>query len=478
MSDMDRYARPVRILQFGEGNFLRAFVDWMLDIANEKGVIDSSVAVVSPRFKENSTIKSMQSQDCMYHVWLEGIEEGRPKSEKRLVKCVTDAFSPAVDFQRYKDYILSPSLRFVISNTTEAGIRYENDDIFAEIPATFPGKITSLLYRRFKHFNGDRTKGLVFLCCELIENNGSTLREYVLRHAEAAHLDPEFSEWVKGSCIFCNTLVDRIVSGFPSDAADEVRNELGSDDKLVVKGELFHLWAIGCEEYAEVRKELPLDKAGLNVLFMPDIKAFREKKVRILNGSHTGVVAIGLLSGCDTVLDAFENHDINRFVNSMVEREVLPVIDGDRSELRDFSKSILERFYNPFMRHMLKSIALNSLSKWEARNFPTVRDFWNKKGRMADFELFTFAALMALYSPVSDFTAEDDAGHMDIIRSIWADGGGYGEIIRKITESGIFTENFEKIVPGFSQRAGEYLEAIMTEGIEKSLKRFLNTCDK
>lgn len=162
----------------------------------------------------------------------------------------------------------------------------------------------------------------------------------------------------------------------------------------------------------------------------------------------------------------------------MVEREVLPVIDGDRSELRDFSKSILERFYNPFMRHMLKSIALNSLSKWEARNFPTVRDFWNKKGRMADFELFTFAALMALYSPVSDFTAEDDAGHMDIIRSIWADGGGYGEIIRKITESGIFTENFEKIVPGFSQRAGEYLEAIMTEGIEKSLKRFLNTCDK
>lgn len=312
---MDRYARPVRILQFGEGNFLRAFVDWMLDIANEKGVIDSSVAVVSPRFKENSTIKSMQSQDCMYHVWLEGIEEGRPKSEKRLVKCVTDAFSPAVDFQRYKDYILSPSLRFVISNTTEAGIRYENDDIFAEIPATFPGKITSLLYRRFKHFNGDRTKGLVFLCCELIENNGSTLREYVLRHAEAAHLDPEFSEWVKGSCIFCNTLVDRIVSGFPSDAADEVRNELGSDDKLVVKGELFHLWAIGCEEYAEVRKELPLDKAGLNVLFMPDIKAFREKKVRILNGSHTGVVAIGLLSGCDTVLDAFENHDINRFIS-------------------------------------------------------------------------------------------------------------------------------------------------------------------
>jgi len=450
----------------------------MIDIANEKAVTDTSIAVVSPRFRENSTIKNLKSQDCLYHVWLEGIEAGKPKSEKRLIRCITDAFSPVVDFKRYEDYILAPELRFVISNTTEAGIRYDDDDVLADVPVTFPGKITSLLYRRFRHFNGDRAKGLIFLCCELIEDNGSTLREYVLRHAEALQLEPEFSEWIKSSCIFCNTLVDRIVSGFPSDTIDEIRDELAFDDKLVVKGELFHVWAIGCAEYEKVRNELPLDKAGLNVLFMPDIKSFREKKVRILNGSHTGMVAIGLLSGCDTVLDAFENTDINRFIRIMTEREVLPVIYGDIEELRSFSKDILERLYNPYMRHMLKSIALNSLSKWEARNFPTVRDFWNKKGLTADFELFTFAALMALYSPSSDFIAEDNIEHLDIIWRIWADGGDYGDIIRKITEGGIFTVNFEEVVPGFSQKVGEYLESIMTEGIEKSLMLFLNNRDK
>ncbi|HRF68862.1 MAG TPA: tagaturonate reductase [Muribaculum sp.] len=475
MSYIKKSVRPVRVLQFGEGNFIRGFVDWMFDIANEKGLTDTSVAVVSPRFKENSTIKNMQSQDCIYHVWLEGIEKGRPKSEKRLVKCVTDAFSPAVDFKRYERYILSPELRFVVSNTTEAGIRYEDDDILSETPVTFPGKITSLLYRRFRHFNGDKTKGLIFLCCELIENNGSALREYVLRHAAATHLEPEFSEWIKDSCIFCNTLVDRIVSGFPHDTIDEVRDELGFDDRLVVKGELFHIWAIGCEKYAEVQKELPLDKAGLNVLFMPDIKSFREKKVRILNGSHTGMAPIALLSGCDTVLDAFETPDINRFINDMTEREVLSVMDGDISELRSFSRDILERFHNPFMRHMLKSIALNSLSKWETRNFPTVRDFYNKKGLIADFEIFTFAALMALYSPYSGFIAEDDAANIDVIQGIWADGGDYIDIVRKITGSGIFTDNFEEAVPGFSQRAGEYLRSIMTDGMDRSLTLFLNT---
>ena len=229
------------------------------------------------------------------------------------------------------------------------------------------------------------------------------------------------------------------------------------------------------QKYAEVQKELPLDKAGLNVLFMPDIKSFREKKVRILNGSHTGMAPIALLSGCDTVLDAFETPDINRFINDMTEREVLSVMDGDISELRSFSRDILERFHNPFMRHMLKSIALNSLSKWETRNFPTVRDFYNKKGLIADFEIFTFAALMALYSPYSGFIAEDDAANIDVIQGIWADGGDYIDIVRKITGSGIFTDNFEEAVPGFSQRAGEYLRSIMTDGMDRSLTLFLNT---
>lgn len=469
-----RTERPVRVLQFGEGNFLRAFVDWMLDIANEKGVTDTSVAVVSPRFKDNDGIRTLRAQDGMYHVCLEGIEDGRPKTESRLVTCIADAFSPAVDFARYEKYILSPELRFVVSNTTEAGIRYEADDVRSETPLTFPGKVASMLYRRYLHFGGDRSRGLIFLCCELIEDNGSTLREYVLRHADAAGLGEDFCAWVNEACIFCDTLVDRIVPGFPSDTIDTVKAELGYDDNMVVKGELYHIWAIGGSACERVRAELPLDKAGLNVLFMPSVKAFRDKKVRILNGSHTGMVPVALQLGCATVLEAFGNEKVNAFISAMVEREVLPVIDGDAAELESFAAGILERFLNPYVRHMLSSIALNSLSKWEARNFPTVRDNWTLKGEHAEYELFTFAALMALYSPASGFAANDNAAHLELVARAWKEHpGDYGAIVRTITGSGIFMEDFEAAVPGFSDKAASYLASIANNGMDTALSLFM-----
>lgn len=470
---VDRTERPVRVLQFGEGNFLRAFVDWMVDIANECGVLDTSVAVVSPRFKNNAGICALKAQDGLYHVCLEGIEGGRPSKSSRLITCIADAFSPAEDFKRYESYILSPELRFVVSNTTEAGIRYEQDDVRSETPVTFPGKVTSMLYRRFRHFDGSPERGLIFLCCELIEDNGSTLREYVVRHAENAGLEPEFIRWVKDACIFCDTLVDRIVPGFPHDTIDDVKEELGYDDNMVVKGELYHIWAIGGEGYERVREEWPLDKAGLNVLFMPSIKSFRDKKVRILNGSHTGMVPVALQLGCDTVLDAFSNEDVNRFVNGMVDREVIPMIDEDPSEVKRFADGILERFYNPYIRHFLKSIALNSLSKWEARNFPTVADWWSRRGLHAEAELFTFASLMALYAPDSGFEPEDNAEHLAIIRDAWSAGGDYRDIVRRIVGSGIFVNDFETSVPGFSDKVAGYLSVIKADGMAVALKNFL-----
>lgn len=475
-STIKRSRRPVRVLQFGEGNFLRAFADWMIDIANKAGVTDTDVAVVSPRFKENTGIKTLQKQDGLYHVWLEGIDNGRAVSEPHLVECIADAFSPAVDFPRYEKYTLSPELRFVISNTTEAGIRYEEDDALSPTPATFPGKVTSMLYRRFRHFGGDPSKGIIFLCCELIEDNGSTLRELVLRHAAEAGLGEEFATWVKEHNIFCDTLVDRIVPGFPSDSIREIKENLGYDDDMVVKGELFHIWAIGSDRHEEVRKEFPLDKARLNVLFMPSIKAFRDKKVRILNGSHTGMVPVALQLGCETVLDAFGNPAVNRFVNSMVTREVLPVIDGDPDELRVFANGILERFLNPYMRHLLKSIALNSLSKWEARNFPTALDQWRQNGTLAEFEIFTFAALMALYAPDSAFSPDDDKTHLAKIADAWTKNpGNPKDVVAQITGCGIFTCDFGKEIPGFIEKAGEYLGSIRTKGMETALGEFLDS---
>lgn len=473
-STVMKNAHPVRILQFGEGNFLRAFFDWMIETANRQGVTDASIAVVSPRFKANDTIKALQKQDGMYHVCLEGIENGEPKQTTTLVTAIADAFSLTQDPDKYIAYVTSPELRFVVSNTTEAGIVYDPSSPVSlyDTASTFPAKITAMLYERFRHFNSDPSKGLVFLCCELIEDNGSLLKEYVLRHSRGAQLGEEFEKWVDESCHFCDTLVDRIVSGFPADSIEEIKGEIGYDDNLVVKGELYHVWAIGGEGAEIVKRELPLDKAGLNVHFLPSVKEFRDKKVRILNGSHTGMVPVALQLGCETVVDAFRNDKVNTFVNRMVEREVLPMIDGDREELQQFADGILERFYNPYIRHMLKSIALNSLSKWETRNFPTVRDMWEREGRLAELELFTFAALLTLYAPDSGFEPQDNADHVKFIHDNW-DSDDLRTTVSKIVEGGIFIDNFETLVPGFTDKVAEYVALIREKGMDVALSEIL-----
>ena len=465
--------RTVRVLQFGDGNFLRAFTDWIIDIANEKNVLDAGIAIVPPRFRENAATETLRRQDGLFHVVLEGVDHGAPRRETRLVTSVQDVFSPLSDPERYLRYICSPDLRYVVSNTTEAGIRYEPDDVLSDAPVTFPGKITGLLYRRYRHFGGDMSKGLVFLCCELIEDNGTLLREYVLRHAREAGLPDGFVRWVDASCIFCDTLVDRIVPGFPKDAIGSIKDEIGYDDNAVVVGELYHLWVIGGKDAGIVKRELPLHLTGLHVEFTTSVASYREKKVRILNGSHTGMVAMGLLSGCDTVLDAFRNPDISRFIRRMVEREVIPVINENEDDLRIFADEILERFLNPYLRHNLSSIALNSLSKWETRNFPTVRDYYAATGKIAEYGLFTFAALMALYAPGSGFTPDDNPGHIAAIRQAW-DGAVPEEAVFRILSSGIFINDFEREVPGFTRAAAGFVEHILRHGMAETLHNFLD----
>lgn len=467
-STVQRPSHKCQVLQFGEGNFLRAFADWMIDVANEKGITDTSIAIVSPRFGNGTSVKKLKEQDGLFHVCLEGVENGKPKRETRLIRSVSRVIAPSVDYQEYLNIVVSPELRFVISNTTEAGIHYEREDVTADIPTTFPGKVAGLLWKRFQHYNGDRSKGLIFLCCELIEDNGQRLKEYVLRHAKENRLPESFTEWVEEGCVFCDTLVDRIVSGFPSDSIESIKEETGFDDDMVVKGEFYHSWAIGGAGYEEVRKELPLDRASMNVMFMPSVKSYREQKVRILNGSHTGMVPIGILLNHVTVYDAFTDKSLNKFINDMVDREVLPMIDSEPAELKKFADSILERFLNPYNHHKLSSIALNSLSKWEVRNFPTVKDYWEKRGEVAAHELFTFAALLALYAPESGFTPDDNPEHVELIKKILESSND----VESIVNSGIFNENFEKAVPGFSKRATEYLSEIRSKGMEKALENF------
>lgn len=469
--NVEKPTLPIKILQFGEGNFLRAFVDWQIDKANEAGIMNHGVAIVQPIDKGMAGM--LEQQDCLYHVYLEGVKDKQPVKDIRLVRSVQCAINPYEDYAAYEQIFLSPELEATVSNTTEAGIRYEEgDDLWALPPKSYPAKMTALLYKRFKHFAGDPTKGLCIICCELIENNGSTLREYVLRHAEYNKLGADFIEWVEKYCHFCDTLVDRIVPGFPRENIDEIKAELGFDDNLVVKAEFYHLWAIGGPGYEEVQRRLPLDKAGLHVIFMPTIKQFRDKKVRILNGSHTGMVPIGLQIGCETVMDAFNNADLEAFINTMVAEEVIPMIEEDQAELKEFAAGILERFYNPYIRHMLKTISLNSLSKWETRNFPTVLDNWKKAGKVAEKELFTFAALLTLYSGKVDFTPDDTAEHVEFIQKVWNSEDVEATVRAIVGNRNIWTVDFTEVAP-FVEKVSGYVKVILAEGMAAALKKML-----
>jgi len=450
---------PVKILQFGEGNFLRAFVDWLVHKANEAGVMNHGVAVVQPI--ETGMTDALNRQDCLYHVILEGINNGKPVREVTPVKSIVCAVNPYKDYEAYKEIFLSDDLEMTVSNTTEAGIRYEEgDDLKALPPKTYPAKMTALLYQRFLKFHGAADKGLIIICCELIENNGSTLREYVLKHAEYNRLGDDFIRWIKTACHFYDTLVDRIVPGFPRENIDEIKAELGFDDNLVVKGEYFHVWAIGGDDV--IREKLPLDKAGLNVLFMNDIRPFRAKKVRILNGSHTAMTPVALQLGCQTVKEAFDNPQVERYIRQMVETEILPAIDEDPEELKHFAAKILERFYNPYIRHYLKDISLNSLSKWETRNFPTLRDNVLRLRRPAPLTTYSFASLLALYSGKSktDFTPNDIPEFVDFIQKTYNSGNIRSWVDGIIHHKTMWNVNFDEI-PGFAESVAEDIKLIM-----------------
>ena len=465
---------PIKILQFGTGNFLRAFVDWMIEKSNESGVTNHGIAIVQSTARNNEVQKKFEEQDYLFHVYLEGIKNKKPIKEVTLVKNIMTLVNAANEYKKYQELFLSEDLEIIISNTTEAGIRYEEgDDIFAEPPVSFPAKITALLYQRYKKYNGAEDKGLLVVCTELIEDNGSTLKEYVLKHAAYFKLEQEFVDWVNTACSFYDTLVDRIVPGFPKENIDEVKAEIGFDDDLVVKGEYFHVWAIGGDD--KIKAKLPLDKVGLDVIFMDDISQFRAKKVRVLNGAHTAMVPVALQLGCETVMDAFNTPAVEKYINTMVDQEVLPVIDGDPQELKAFAASILERFYNPYLKHYLKDISLNSIAKWETRDFPTIADNYTKLNKEAKLAIFSFSALLVLYSGHAEvaFTPTDTPEFVEFIQSTFDKTN-----IEKWVSGIVSHKSMWKVdltsVPFFVDEVVSGVKTILDGGMLKALETTLN----
>ena len=379
-----------RMIQFGEGGFLRGFADWMLQIANEKKVFDGKVVVVQPI--EKGMCDMLTAQGCVYTHLCRGAEGVDVKKIDVISRCV----KPYDDFDAYMALAQNPDFRFVISNTTEAGIAFVETDKLTDRPASsFPGKLTQLLKARYDA----GLSGFVFLPCELIDKNGENLKKCVLQYADLWGLGDGFKAWIEKDNIFCNTLVDRINTGYPKDE----RIEVGFDDKMINTSEYFHLWVI--EGYNGLFDEIPFDKCGLNVIVTDNLEMYRTRKVRILNGAHTSFVPYALLEGFDTVKSCIDDEKMLAYIRKCVFEEIIPTLDLPREELVEYAENVITRFSNPYIRHMLISIALNSVSKFKVRVLPSILEYIKRYGKMPETLIFSFAKLIDFY--MTDMTNDD-----------------------------------------------------------------------
>ena len=391
---VEKTRHPLKILQYGEGNFLRAFFDYMLDIANEKGVFDGAACIV--KAIPFGSLADFAEQKSIYTVVLRDAQH----SEQRIIRCVDRALCAYDDYDAYAALAENPDLRFIVSNTTEAGIVYDENDRFELRPPTsFPGKLTKFLYERYTAFDGAVDKGLIILPVELIDKNGFMLKECCRKLAALWGLPPTFIAWLTDSNIFCNTLVDRIVTGYPKDEIGQLERELGYHDKLLVTGECHALWVIECGagQQAMLERELPFTAAGLPVIITDDLAPYRERKVRLLNGTHTATVFVALLAGLETVGEALADQQIRRFMEQVLFNELAPFVPLPAEEVRAYATAVLERFGNPHIRHEWRSIALNSVSKVKARLLPTVLETYNKNGCYPKLLCLSLAALLEYY---------------------------------------------------------------------------------
>ncbi len=372
------------IIQFGEGNFLRGFVDYFIHCLNKKGLYDGKAVIVQPI--PAGQLEGLKAQDYRYNLYLRGIEKGEIVQEHNLIESVARGVNPYESFGEYMALADNPDFRFVISNTTEAGIAFDAYCKFDDKPCkSFPGKLTQLLYRRYK--NG--MDGFVHLACELIDNNGDELKSCVLRYAELWQLGEDFVKWLEEKNAFVNTLVDRIVTGYPGAGEAE---RLAPGDSYVDTAEIFHLWVIE----GDYESELPLRKAGFNVVWTDDAKPYKKIKVRILNGAHTSLVAGAILSGIETVGDAMADDTACAFLMKCIKTEILPTI-GENEDSTAFAAGVLDRFRNPFIKHKWRSIALNSVSKFAVRDLPTLLEYKEKFGKYPKCLTMALAYLIYFY---------------------------------------------------------------------------------
>ena len=478
----NRKTLPIRMVQFGEGNFLRAFVDYMIDRANEAGLTDCGVAIVKPI--EFGSLERFEKQNNLYTVNLRGKLDGEVVNSSHIVTCIEKTVDIYADLDSYMELARLDTLRFVVSNTTEAGIVLDRNDKIDGIPATYPGKLTKFLFERFKFFAGDKSKGLILLPVELIENNGGKLKECVLALSEAWNLGADFAAWIEEACIFCSTLVDRIVTGYPREEAAQICEKLGYSDELLDVGEPFGLWVI--ESDRDISAELPLDRAGMPVVFTDDQRPYRERKVRILNGAHTSTVLLGWLSGLPIVRECMEDKVIRAFMEKAVGEEIAPQVKLPAEEVAAFAAAVYERFENPFIRHSVLDISLNSVSKWKSRILPSFKDYFEKNGKIAPALTMSMAGLLAFYGAgeLSDgkidakrpgdgeaYTVRDDAEALAFIAANSKKSSF--EYAKAVLSNEKFWGEDLCSYPAFCETVASYLDAFRADGVKATVAKLV-----
>ncbi|MBQ4621041.1 MAG: tagaturonate reductase [Bacteroidaceae bacterium] len=466
--------RTERIIQFGEGNFLRAFVDWIIYNMNEKADFNSSVVVVQPI--EKGMVDMLNGQDCLYHVNLQGLDKGEVVNSLTRIDVISRALNPYSQFDEYMKLAEQPEMRFVISNTTEAGIAFDPACKIDDAPcSSYPGKLTQLLYHRFKTFNGDPTKGLIIFPCELIFLNGHHLKDCIRKYIQLWNLGEEFSKWFEESCGVYATLVDRIVPGFPRKDIAAIQDKLQYEDNLVVQAEIFHLWVI--EAPQEVAKEFPADKAGLNVLFVPSEAPYHERKVTLLNGPHTVLSPVAYLAGLNIVREACQHEVIGKYINKVMFEELMETLNLPKDELKKFAEDVLERFNNPFVDHQVTSIMLNSFPKYQTRDLPGLKTYLERKGELPKGLVLGLAAIITYYkggvrADGAEIVPNDAPEIMQLLTDLWATGCTKKVAEGVLAAESIWGEDLNNI-PGLADAVKGYLDAIQEKGMMEVVKSIL-----
>ncbi len=456
----------------------------MIQQLNNKGLFNGRIVAVQPI--EYGLTKQINEQDGLYTLIIRGIQDGKQVNDPSIISSISRCINPYVDWEDFLKCAENPEIEYVISNTTEAGIAYKPSDKLDDKPAvSFPGKLTQYLYHRYNHFNGSSESGMIIFACELIDRNGDELKKIVLQLADDWKLPEDFKTWLNEHNYFLTTLVDRIVPGYPKDEIDEITKELGYQDKLISTSECFYLWVIEGPE--EIKNCIPFEKAGLNVLWTNDVYPYKTRKVRILNGTHTTTVPVGLLYGVDTVGECINHEVIGKFMKKAMHEEIVPSIEGiDIEMLKEFANSIEDRFKNPHISHSLFSISLNGVSKFKERILPSILGYKKFTNKLPENLTFSLAAMIAFYKGTKiedgklvairekgEYQISDEKDALEIFKEIWIKYEEKNKDLKYVVETVLQNERLWDMnllqIEGLYDKVYQDLENILTLGIKESI---------